>query len=747
MNIDLKELCAIADGKYAGKSVDVDQVKSDSLASFFRNSSNRISDNADAEGVARVLKRSDVPRSARREALALMNDSARRKVLSQMRNVKDDANLDGFMDNGLGQDEDLKDIIKEASEDAEVLTPIARELLSEKSEEMRDKAISFADEMAEVYKNVISEVVEANVSEEAGEEAEDVVEEGVESEEDGEKSEDDTNEPVEDSYGGSHGKYRFFYYGTPITRVQFESAVPEDCDWVREVSNSETGTFSWGGYVVGEVDDEPVEDSAQDYGEKIAVKAITFRKLDGYNGGVKNAHIVDCDENKRSLRAVKASEYFKEDKEVEDDVKEVKVEDAFNHSAKLVDMLRLLFEADATSGNITGIDISDMAKEPMVGCTMDITYDSDNASVVMKDQSGKILRSFENKKENVLTIIPNEIYTAERVLRGEEIDEEDVQKWVKSVTDTNKASDDLVNVKDAVGPDEKYRDDDHIGGIVKMSEYVLVVDGVYADKGTDVGDKNDDILNGAGIDYYYLGDDKLLVIDGFGTEQDATERATVLEEELRVLFDNPLISVTYEPTESYIEILNQMYDTDNVDEIEDAVNKETQEEIDAIKEEVKEKIEKEVVNKIKEEVDKTGVLDSAKEPLTYDEYHKVRDARSALKSAISSARKIKDNADEIEVSEEDVDNYLNDEPNDKDFEEAVVRTLISNNDLDLISTSLYKKNLEDPYWIVNDVEQFKSDFPNVELPEEFEEITVSSIPFDDGGDTTFVEVPIYYKVK
>jgi hypothetical protein len=46
-------------------------------------------------------------------------------------------------------------------------------------------------------------------------------------------------------------KYNFFYNGTPITKAQFEKAVPES--WEQEVEN---GVYSWGYYDAIEVDSD-----------------------------------------------------------------------------------------------------------------------------------------------------------------------------------------------------------------------------------------------------------------------------------------------------------------------------------------------------------------------------------------------------------------------------------------------------------------------------------------------------------
>ena len=47
-------------------------------------------------------------------------------------------------------------------------------------------------------------------------------------------------------------RYNYFYDGTPITKHQFESEVPEN--WQGEVA--EYGTYSWGLYRANELDEE-----------------------------------------------------------------------------------------------------------------------------------------------------------------------------------------------------------------------------------------------------------------------------------------------------------------------------------------------------------------------------------------------------------------------------------------------------------------------------------------------------------
>ena len=45
-------------------------------------------------------------------------------------------------------------------------------------------------------------------------------------------------------------KFNYFYFGTPVTKSQFESEVPEN--WQDEVD--ELGEYSWGGYRATEID-------------------------------------------------------------------------------------------------------------------------------------------------------------------------------------------------------------------------------------------------------------------------------------------------------------------------------------------------------------------------------------------------------------------------------------------------------------------------------------------------------------
>lgn len=46
-------------------------------------------------------------------------------------------------------------------------------------------------------------------------------------------------------------KYNYFYYGMPISKVNFLKSVPEKWeDWVVD------GTFSWGGYEAIEIDED-----------------------------------------------------------------------------------------------------------------------------------------------------------------------------------------------------------------------------------------------------------------------------------------------------------------------------------------------------------------------------------------------------------------------------------------------------------------------------------------------------------
>lgn len=138
--------------------------------------------------------------------------------------------------------------------------------------------------------------------------------------------------------------------------------------------------------------------------------------------------------------------------------------------------------------------------------------------------------------------------------------------------------------------------------------------------------------------------------------------------------------------------------------------------VEEVKEQVKESTKEKVKEGIEEALKESGLSDSIRSngrkkgkrntydmAHTYETYHKVRDSRQALEKALASAGRVCD-------SVPTVDEYLDSEPNDPVVEGEVIKAVISNNELDLVSPSLYKEFATDEVWQINDPNKFAEDF-------------------------------------